>query len=61
VLGVAPGLVTVAATGLALLMAGAVATRIRRRTYVLAMADLVYLLLAAFVAWGRFAVVPVAA
>jgi hypothetical protein len=61
VLGIAPGLVPVAATGLALLMAGAVATRIRRRTYVLAMADLVYLLLAAFVAWGRFAVVPVAA
>src|SRR5918995_5354092 len=52
-LGIAPVLVPLAATGLALLMAGAVMTRLRRREPKPMVADLVYLALAAFVAWGR--------
>ena len=52
-LGIAPVLVPLAAAGLALLMAGAVMTRIRRREPKAMAADLVYLALAAFVAWGR--------
>lgn len=54
VLGIAPVLTPLAAVGLAVLMAGAVATRRRRHEPIAAMAaDLVYLALAAFVAWGR--------
>ena len=53
VLGIAPVLVPLAAAGLALLMAGAVITRLRRREVKPMAADLVYLALAAFVAWGR--------
>ncbi|MFF2077976.1 DoxX family protein [Kitasatospora sp. NPDC058162] len=52
-LHVAPVLVPLAALGLVLLMAGAAAVRARRGEYRLVAADLVYLLLAAFVAWGR--------
>jgi hypothetical protein len=53
-LDIVPVLVPVAAVGLVMLMTGAVITRIRRleRKYVIA--DLAYLVLAAFVAWGRF-------
>jgi hypothetical protein len=53
-LGIAPVLVPLAAAGLVLLMGGAVVTRIRRREAKFMVADLVYLGLAAFVAWGRF-------
>jgi uncharacterized membrane protein YphA (DoxX/SURF4 family) len=53
VLGIAPVLVPLAAAGLVLLMAGAVFTRLRRREPKAMVADLVYLALAAFVAWGR--------
>jgi uncharacterized membrane protein len=53
-LGVAPVLVPLAAVGLALLMVGAVITRLRRHETKAMVADLVYLALAAFVAWGRF-------
>jgi len=53
-LDIAPVLVPVAAVGLAMIMAGAVITRIRRHELTLMLADLVYLVLAAFVAWGRF-------
>src|SRR5918994_2473271 len=52
-LGIAPVLVPLAAAGLVVLMAGAVITRLRRREAKAMVADLVYLALAAFVAWGR--------
>ncbi|MFC4857113.1 DoxX family protein [Actinophytocola glycyrrhizae] len=54
VLGVAPVLVPLAATGLALIMAGAAVVRLRRHETKLMLVDLVYLALAVFVAWGRF-------
>jgi len=53
-LDIAPFLVPVAALGLVLIMTGAVITRIRRHEITFMLADLVYLLLAGFVAWGRF-------
>ncbi|WBB58138.1 DoxX family protein [Streptomyces sp. WMMC500] len=52
-LDIAPVLVPLAATGAALLMTGAVATRVRRREKVVVL-DLTYLALALFVAVGRF-------
>ena len=52
-LGIAVVLVPLAAAGLALLMVGAVITRLRRHETKAMVADLVYLALAAFVAWGR--------
>ena len=52
-LDIAPVLVPLAAMGLVMLMAGAVITRIRRHEFKFMVADLVYLALAAFVAWGR--------
>jgi hypothetical protein len=54
VLGIAPVLVPLAATGAALLFAGAVIMRLRRGEKVTIVVDLVYLALAVFVAWGRF-------
>ncbi|MEU1836752.1 DoxX family protein [Micromonospora chersina] len=54
VLDVAPVLVPVTATGVALLFAGAATMRLRRGERVTIVPDLVYLALAAFVAWGRF-------
>ena len=54
VLDIAPVLVPVAALGLVMIMAGAAITRIRRHELKLMLADLVYLILAGFVAWGRF-------
>ncbi|MFF6778706.1 DoxX family protein [Streptomyces sp. NPDC012637] len=54
VLDVAPGLVPVAATGLALVMVGAAVVRLRRREFTLVVVDLAYLVLLLFVAWGRF-------
>ncbi|MFE7530684.1 DoxX family protein [Kitasatospora sp. NPDC057542] len=58
VLGIAPVFVPLAAVGLVLLMAGAAAVRMRRREYRLVAVDAVYILLAAFVAWGRFGPEP---
>lgn len=55
---VAPGLVPVAACGLALFMAGAGTTRFRRHEMVSLVGDLVFLGLFAFVAWGRFELEP---
>ena len=52
--GIAPVLTPLAALGLAVLMAGAVITRVRRHEPKPMLADLVYLALTAFVAWGRF-------
>jgi hypothetical protein len=54
VLDFAPVLVPLSALGLALLMAGATITRIRRHELKIMVADLMYFALAAFVAWGRF-------
>ena len=54
VLSIAPALVPLAATGAALLFAGAVITRLRRGEKLTIVVDLVYLALAVFVAWGRF-------
>jgi DoxX-like family len=54
VLGIAPVLVPLAATGAALLFAGAVITRLRRGERLTIVVDLAYLGLAVFVAWGRF-------
>jgi DoxX-like family len=54
VLGIAPVLVPLAATGAAFLFAGAVIMRLRRGEKVTIVVDLVYLALAVFVAWGRF-------
>ena len=53
-LDVVPVLVPIAALGLVGIMAGAVITRIRRHETKPMMADLAYLALAGFVAWGRF-------
>ncbi len=52
--GIAPVLVPLAAAGLVLIMVGAVITRIRRHEFEFMVADLAYLALAGFVAWGRF-------
>src|ERR671911_3151087 len=57
-LDIGPVLVPLAAVGLVLLMAGAVITRIRRHEPKPMVADLIYLALAGFVAWGRFVLEP---
>jgi hypothetical protein len=54
VLGVAPVLSPLAALGLAIIMVGAAITRLRRHEFKFLAADLVYLALTVFVAWGRF-------
>ena len=51
---IAPVLVPLAALGLVLIMVGAVITRLRRHEPKPMVADLAYLSLAGFVAWGRF-------
>lgn len=58
VLDVAPVLVPLAALGLVIVMTGAAITRFRRREVKLMALDLVYLVLAAFVAWGRLGPEP---
>ncbi|MEA5360907.1 DoxX family protein [Amycolatopsis sp., V23-08] len=52
--GIAPVLVPIAATGLALVMAGAVALHLRRGEVPALVPSGVLLVLAAVVAWGRF-------
>lgn len=54
VLDIAPILVPLAASGAVLLFVGAVITRLRRGERLTIVADLAYLAMAAFVAWGRF-------
>jgi hypothetical protein len=54
VLDIAPVLVPVTATCVALLFVGAVIMRLRRGEKVTIVGDLVYLAMAIFVAWGRF-------
>ena len=53
-LDIAPVLVPLATLGLVLIMVGAVVTRLRRHETKPMVADLVYLALGGFVAWGRF-------
>jgi hypothetical protein len=59
-LDIAPVLVPLAAVGVVLLMAGAVIIRLRSRhvAHATIAVDLIYLALAAFVAWGRFGPEP---
>lgn len=57
-LDIAPILVPLAAVGLALIMAGAAIVEFRRHAFKHALGNLIYLALAAFVAWGRFGPVP---
>jgi uncharacterized membrane protein len=54
VFDVATVLVPIAATGLALIMLGAAVTHARRKESQMVVVNVVVLLLAAFVAWGRF-------
>lgn len=56
--GVDPVLVPIAATGLAVVMAGAVITHVRRNEYAATVPALVLLVLSLFVAWGRFGPYP---
>lgn len=54
VVNVAPVLVPVAATGLAIVMLGAMVVHARRGEYPMIAINAVLFVLAAFVAWGRF-------
>jgi uncharacterized membrane protein YphA (DoxX/SURF4 family) len=54
VLSIAPVLVPLAATGLSLIMVGAVITHLRRREPQVVAVNVVLLILAVLVAWGRF-------
>ena len=56
--GILPWLTPLAALGLVLLMAGAVYTHLRRSEYSVITVPAVLLILAAFVAYGRFFVLP---
>ena len=56
--GIVPIVTPIAAAGLVLLMAGAIITHIRRGEAPFTVVNLVLLLLAAFVAYGRFVAVP---
>lgn len=53
-LNIAPILVPLAAVGLALIMVGAAIVEFRRHEFKHVLVNLIYLTLAAFVAWGRF-------
>lgn len=53
-LDIAPVLTPLAATGLVLVFVGAIITRLRRGERLTAAGDVLYLVLAVFVAWGRF-------
>lgn len=57
-LGIAPQLVSLAALGLVLLMTGAATVRIVRQEWRNFLGDLMFIALAAFVAWGRYFVEP---
>lgn len=53
-LGVAPVLVPLAASGIVLLMIGAIITHLRRKEAPMVIVNVVLLAMAAVVAWGRF-------
>jgi hypothetical protein len=57
-LGIAPILVPIAASSMALYMSGATTTRLRRGEFAALLGDLVFLGLCVFVAWGRFGPEP---
>lgn len=57
-LGILPVLTPLAACGLMLVMAGAATTRYRRKEWKFMVGDVTYLAAFAFLAWGRFALVP---
>ena len=57
-LGIAPVLVPLAAGGAVFLFIGAVITRVRRGEKLTIVPDLIYLAMAAFVAWGRLGPEP---
>ena len=59
-LSIAPVLVPIAASGMALYMAGAATERIRRLEYKELLGDLLFLAGLIFVAWGRFSIIPFA-
>jgi hypothetical protein len=54
VLDIAPGIVPVTAVCVALLFTGAVIMRLRRGEKATVVPDVIYLVMATFVAWGRF-------
>jgi len=56
--GVAPVLVPIAASCMALYMAGAITERTRRAEYKELLGDLLFLAAMVIVAWGRFAIEP---
>jgi len=56
--GVAPVLVPIAASCMALYMAGAITERLRRGEYKELLGDLLFLAAMIFIAWGRFAIEP---
>ena len=58
-LNIAPVLVPLAATGLAVVMIGAMITHARRRESQMITVNLVLLVLAAVVMWGRFGPYPI--
>ena len=53
-----PILTPLAAVGLVLVMIGAAATHLRRKEYPMIVANIVLLLLAVFIVYGRFVAVP---
>lgn len=57
-IGILPFLSPLAACGLMLVMTGAATTRFRRSEWGLMAGDVTYLLAFAFLAWGRFSLVP---
>lgn len=60
VFDIAPVMVPVAASGTALLFLGAIVVRVRRGLWVTAIAEVLYLAMAIFVAVGRFSLEPFA-
>jgi uncharacterized membrane protein len=58
VLDIARVLVPIAASGMALYMAGAVTERVRRREHKEMLGDLLFVAALLFVAWGRFGLEP---
>jgi len=59
-LNILPILTPIAGVGLVLTMIGAILTHIRRNEYSKILSNIVLLALAAFVAYGRFVLVPIA-
>jgi hypothetical protein len=58
VTGIAPVLVPIAASGLAVAQAGAIAVHVRRKEPQVIIGNLVLIALSLFVAWGRFGSYP---